>query len=315
MDMIEVKNLTKYYGSHAALKDVSFSVKKGETLGFLGPNGAGKTTTMSILTCLFPPTSGEASVAGYSVLEDPIEVKRQIGYLPENIYLYTDMTVISYLKFVAEIKGIPKKGRESAVEKVVGLTEISGVAKRSIKKLSRGYLQRVGIAQALLADPPLLIFDEPTIGLDPMQIISIRNLIKSLAGQRTIILCSHILPEVSQVCGRVIIINEGELIAVDTPANLGRRMKGQGRVIITVDGPAAEVTKTLAGVDGVTGVSKHETSPSGTTYHIQFVDDRDVRPSLAQAVVQKNFKLTELRSQDVTLEDIFIKLVTDETEA
>jgi ABC-2 type transport system ATP-binding protein len=315
MDMIEVKNLTKYYGSHAALKDVSFSVKKGETLGFLGPNGAGKTTTMSILTCLFPPTSGEASVAGYSVLEDPIEVKRQIGYLPENIYLYTDMTVISYLKFVAEIKGIPKKGRESAVEKVVGLTEISGVAKRSIKKLSRGYLQRVGIAQALLADPPLLIFDEPTIGLDPMQIISIRNLIKSLAGQRTIILCSHILPEVSQVCGRVIIINEGELIAVDTPANLGRRMKGQGRVIITVDGPAAEVTKTLAGVDGVTGVSKHETSPSGTTYHIQSVDDRDVRPSLAQAVVQKNFKLTELRSQDVTLEDIFIKLVTDETEA
>jgi ABC-2 type transport system ATP-binding protein len=315
MDMIEVKNLTKYYGSHAALKDVSFSVKKGETLGFLGPNGAGKTTTMSILTCLFPPTSGEASVAGYSVLEDPIEVKRQIGYLPENIYLYTDMTVLGYLKFVAEIKGIPKKARASAVEKVVDLTEIKGVAGRGIKKLSRGYLQRVGIAQALLADPPLLIFDEPTIGLDPMQIISIRNLIKSLAGQRTIIICSHILPEVSQVCGRVIIINEGELIAVDTPANLGRRMKGQGRVIITVDGPAAEVSKALAGVDGVTGVSRHETGPSGTTFHVQSADDRDVRPSLAQAVVQKNFKLTELRSQDVTLEDIFIKLVTDETEA
>jgi ABC-2 type transport system ATP-binding protein len=315
MDMIEVKNLTKYYGSHAALKDVSFSVKKGEILGFLGPNGAGKTTTMSILTCLFPPTSGTATVGGYSVLDDPIKVKRQIGYLPENIYLYTDMTVIGYLKFVAEIKGIPKKERERAVEKVVDLTEIDGVASRGIKKLSRGYLQRVGIAQALLADPPILILDEPTIGLDPMQIISIRNLIKSLAGQRTIILCSHILPEVSQVCGRVIIINEGDLIAVDTPANLGRRMKGKGRIIVTAQGPAAEVAKVLSGVPGVTEVKQQEASLFGTTYLIQSKDDQDVRPALAEAVVQNKFKLIELKAKDVTLEDIFIKLVTDETEA
>jgi ABC-2 type transport system ATP-binding protein len=315
MDMIEVKNLTKYYGSHAALKDVSFSVKQGEILGFLGPNGAGKTTTMSILTCLFPPTSGTATVGGFDVLEDPIKVKRQIGYLPENIYLYTDMTVIDYLKFVAEIKGVPKKERKSAVEKVVDLAEIDAVASRGIKKLSRGYLQRVGIAQALLGDPPLLIFDEPTIGLDPMQIISIRNLIKSLAGQRTIILCSHILPEVSQVCGRVIIINEGELIAVDTPANLGRRMKGRGRIIVTVQGPAAEVTETLSGVPGVTGVKQQEASLFGTTYLVQSKDDQEVRPDLAKAVVQKDFKLIELKAKDVTLEDIFIKLVTDETEA
>jgi ABC-2 type transport system ATP-binding protein len=315
MDMIEVKNLTKFYGPHAALKDVSFTVKKGEILGFLGPNGAGKTTTMSILTCLFPPTSGSATVGGFDVLDDPIKVKRQIGYLPENIYLYTDMTVAGYLKFVAEIKGIPKKERQAAIDKVVDLAEIGGVAGRGIKKLSRGYLQRVGIAQALLGDPPLLIFDEPTIGLDPMQIISIRNLIKSLAGQRTIVLCSHILPEVSQICGRVIIINEGELIAVDTPANLGRKMKGRGRIIMTVQGPAADVTKTLSAVPGVTGVKQQEGSLFGTTYLIQSKDDQEVRPDLAKAVVQSNFKLIELKAKDVTLEDIFIKLVTEETEA
>jgi ABC-2 type transport system ATP-binding protein len=315
MDMIEVKNLTKYYGPHAALKDVSFSVKKGETLGFLGPNGAGKTTTMSILTCLFPQTSGEARVAGFNVLEDPIKVKQQIGYLPENIYLYTDMTVIDYLGFVAEIKGIPKKERQRAIKKVVDLTEIGGVSSRGIKKLSRGYLQRVGIAQALLGDPPLLIFDEPTIGLDPMQIIAIRNLIKSLAGERTVVLCSHILPEVSQVCGRVIIINDGELIAVDTPANLGRRMKGRGRVIITVQGSAPEIAKTLSAVPGVAGVTEKETGLFGTTYHVDSTDDREIKPELARVVVQNNFKLIELKAQDVTLEDIFIKLVTEETEA
>jgi len=315
MDMIEVKNLTKYYGSHAALKDVSFSVSKGEILGFLGPNGAGKTTTMSILTCLFPPTSGTASVGGIDVLEDPIRVKRQIGYLPENIYLYTDMTVMSYLRFVAEVKAIAKHERQQAVDKVIDLTEIEGVASRGIKKLSRGYLQRVGIAQALLADPPILILDEPTIGLDPMQIISIRNLIKSLAGQRTIILCSHILPEVSQVCGRVIIINEGQLIASDTPANLGSRMKGRGRIIVTVQGPAAEVSKVLSGVPGVAGVKQQEGSLFGTTFLVQAKDDQEVRPDLAKAVVEKNFKLIELKAKDVTLEDIFIKLVTEETEA
>ena len=315
MDMIEVKNLTKYYGPNAALKDVSFSVKQGEILGFLGPNGAGKTTTMSILTCLFPPTSGSARVAGFDVLEDPIEVKRQIGYLPENIYLYTDMTVAGYLAFVAEIKGITKKKRKDAIDKVIDLTEIEAMAGRGIKKLSRGYLQRVGIAQALLGDPPLLIFDEPTIGLDPMQIISIRNLIKSLAGQRTIILCSHILPEVSQVCGRVVIINEGEVVAIDTPANLGRRMKGRGRIIVTVQGPAADVAKVLAGVPGVTEVKQEDASLFGTTFLVQSGDDQEVRPDLAKAVVGNNFKLIELKAKDVTLEDIFIKLVTEETEA
>jgi len=315
MDMIEVKNLTKYYGPNAALRDVSFSVKQGEILGFLGPNGAGKTTTMSILTCLFPPTSGSARVAGFDVLEDPIEVKRQIGYLPENIYLYTDMTVAGYLAFVAEIKGIAKKERKAAVEKVIDLTEIDAMAGRGIKKLSRGYLQRVGIAQALLGDPPLLIFDEPTIGLDPMQIISIRNLIKSLAGQRTIILCSHILPEVSQVCGRVVIINEGEVVAIDTPANLGRRMKGRGRIIVTVQGPAADVAKVLEKVPGVTGVKQEDASLFGTTFLVQSGDDQEVRPDLAKAVVGNNFKLIELKAKDVTLEDIFIKLVTEETEA
>jgi ABC-2 type transport system ATP-binding protein len=315
MDMIEVKNVTKYYGPHLALNDVSFTVKEGEILGFLGPNGAGKTTMMSILTCLFPPTEGSAAVAGINVLDDPVKVKRHIGYLPENIYLYTDMTVKRYLSFVAEVKGIPKKGREAAVEKVIKLAEIKDVAGRGIKKLSRGYLQRVGIAQALLGDPPLLIFDEPTIGLDPMQIISIRNLIKGLAGKRTIILCSHILPEVSQVCGRVIIINEGEVIASDTPANLGKGMKGGGRIVVTVQGREPDVTKAITGVPGVKGVTKAETGPLGTTYHVQSDDDQKVRAAIAKTVVEKNFGLMELRAKDVTLEDIFIKLVTDEKEA
>jgi ABC-2 type transport system ATP-binding protein len=315
MDMIEVKNVTKYYGPHLALNDVSFTVKEGEILGFLGPNGAGKTTMMSILTCLFPPTEGSAAVAGISVLDDPVKVKRHIGYVPENISLYTDMTVRSYLEFVTEVKGIPKSGRAAAVDKVIKLTETKDVAGRGIKKLSRGYVQRVGIAQALLGDPPLLILDEPTIGLDPMQIISIRNLIKGLAGKRTIVLASHILPEVSQVCGRVIIINEGEVIAVDTPTNLGKRMKGGGRIVVTVQGREPDVTKAISGVPGVTGVTKAGAGPLGTTYHVQSGDDQKVRAAIAKAVVAKDFGLMELKVQDVTLEDIFIKLVTEEKEA
>jgi ABC-2 type transport system ATP-binding protein len=310
--MIEVKNLTKYYGPKAALSDVSFSVKKGEVLGFLGPNGAGKTTTMSILTCLFPPTSGSATIDGYDILEKPISVKEKIGYLPENIALYTDMTVRDYLAFVAELKRIPRKKIPKSTDKVIEATEIAGEADRIIKKLSRGYLQRVGIAQALLGDPPVLILDEPTIGLDPMQIISIRELIKNLAGERTVILCSHILPEVSQICERVIIINDGELVAVDTPKNLTKKLTGFGKIVVTATGPEGDVKKRLSSVTGVRGVKKGSSSSSGTTYYVKSKSTDDIRAELARAVVQGGHDLTELRHEEVSLEDIFIKLVTEE---
>jgi ABC-2 type transport system ATP-binding protein len=314
MDMIEVNNLTKYYGPTAALKNISFTVKKGEILGFLGPNGAGKTTAMSILTCLFPPTSGTAKVSGYDVLEEPLSVKGQIGYLPENVCLYGDMVVRDYLKFAAELKGIQKKEITKNVDKVIGETEISGVAHRMIKKLSRGYLQRVGIAQALLNDPPILILDEPTIGLDPMQIISIRKLVKNLSGERTVILCSHILPEVSQITERVIIINEGELVAADTPENLTKRLKKSGRVSITVGGPESEIKKTISALSGVKGVKGGGKTPSGATFFVEQKPGGDIRADLSRAIVGKGYDLVELRSEEVSLEEIFIKLVTEEKE-
>jgi len=315
MDMIEVHNLTKYYGPVAALKDVSFTVKKGEVLGFLGPNGAGKTTTMSILTCLFPPTEGEARVAGYNVLEEPIKVKEHIGYMPENISIYTDMIVSDYLSFVAEMKGVPSKRIKNDVDKAIASTELEDVAHRGIGKLSRGYLQRVGIAQALMGDPPVLILDEPTIGLDPMQIIAIRKLIESLAGERTIILCSHILPEVSQVCERVIIIDRGELVAVDTPGNLQKRLITTDRLKAVVSGARNKVEKSISGVSGVKEVNAGEETPVGTVYHVMLEPQAEIRAEIARAVVGGGFDLMELKSEDVTLEEIFINLVTEEREA
>jgi len=314
MDMIEVHNVTKYYGPVAALKDISFTVKKGEVLGFLGPNGAGKTTTMSILTCLFPPTKGTAKVGGYDVLEEPIKVKEHIGYMPENISLYTDMIVTRYLSFVAEIKGVPSKRIRGDVDKAIAATELENVAHRGIGKLSRGYLQRVGIAQALVGDPPVLILDEPTIGLDPMQIIAIRKLIESLAGERTVILCSHILPEVSQVCERVIIINRGELVAVDSPNNLQKRLTTTGRLRAVVSGARDKVEKAVSGISGVKGVTVGGETPVGMTYDITLEPQAEIRAEVARAIVGGGFDLMELRSVDVSLEEIFINLVTEETE-
>ncbi|MBI5682169.1 MAG: ATP-binding cassette domain-containing protein [Deltaproteobacteria bacterium] len=227
--MIQVENLTKNYGSHQALKGISFTVNKGEILGFLGPNGAGKTTTMRILTGFFPATSGKAVVAGFDVFEEPMEVRKRIGYLPENVPLYRDMVVTDYLKFAAGIKGIKKYDMDDRVNKVMDDCALQDVSRKLIGELSKGYRQRVGLAQALVNDPDVLILDEPTIGLDPNQIIEIRKLIKGLAGKRTIILSTHILPEVSMICHRVVIINKGEVVAVDTPQNMTSRIQG-GRV-------------------------------------------------------------------------------------
>jgi len=312
--MIEVENLTKYYGLVPAIQDVSFKVEKGEILGFLGPNAAGKTTTMRILTCFMPPTQGKARVAGYDCLEQSLEVRRRIGYLPENIPLYNEMPVSDYLHFVAEVKGIPRGDRPVQIGRVMDDCGLKEVAKKANGKLSKGYRQRVGLAQALLADPEVLILDEPTVGLDPKQIIEIRNLIKNLGGERTVILSTHTLPEVSMTCQRVVIINEGQVVAVDTPENLTAQLQSSAQVLLRVEGPSEEVAAELSRVEGVSAVER-QTRNGGLahTYLISSLPGTDVRKELAAAVLRRKWGLLELRGLVLTLEDIFVRLVTEET--
>src|SRR5437588_410047 len=250
--VIEVQHLTKRYGPVTAVDDISFPVERGEILGFLGPNGAGKTTTMRVLTGYMPPSEGKAVVAGYDVFEQPIEAKRRTGYLPETPPLYPDMTVREYLDFVARIKGVPASDRKGRVDAVMARTHCADVAARHCGKLSKGYRQRVGLAQAVLHNPDVLVLDEPTAGLDPKQIIETRELIRSLAGDHTIVLSTHILPEVAQTCQRVVIINHGRVVAVDTPANLTARLKGAETMYVQVDAPGADVPAALGRVAGVT---------------------------------------------------------------
>ncbi len=267
--MIEVQHLTKRYGPFTAVDDVSFRVERGEILGFLGPNGAGKTTTMRVLTGYMPPTEGKAVVAGYDVLEQPIEAKRRTGYLPETPPLYPDMTVRDYLIFCARIKGVPRAERKSRVGTVMERTRIADMADRHCGKLSKGYRQRVGLAQALLHNPDVLILDEPTAGLDPKQIIETRQLIKELGGDHTIILSTHILPEVSQTCQRVVIINKGHVVAVDTPDNLTSRLRGSETLYVQVDALGGDAAALLAAIPGVRRVAASDgtarPSPSRST--------------------------------------------------
>ena len=314
--MIEVEQLSKTYGPIKAIEDVSFVVEKGEILGFLGPNGAGKSTTMRILTCFMPPTSGTARVAGYDIFKDSLQVRRRIGYVPENAPLYTDMPVVSFLKFAAEVKGLSRRDRLRQVSQVMDDCGIKDVQHRYIDKLSKGYRQRVALAQALLGNPDVLILDEPTIGLDPRQIIDIRQLIKGLAGQKTVILSTHILPEVSMTCQRVIIINRGRLVAVDTPENLTTKLQTSSRLLVRVEGPATDVVRALGAVSGVQTVKEDGSSPGQVvTCIIESKKDRDVRKDVAAAVVGQNWGLLELRPVDLTLEDVFVRLVTEEKES
>src|SRR6267378_105830 len=252
--MIEVENLTKRYGRTTAVDGVSFRVQKGEILGFLGPNGAGKTTTMRILTCYLPPTEGTARVAGYDVFESPLEVKRRVGYIPETPPLYPDMDVDGFLDFCAKIKGVPSASRKAKIDEAVEKTRIGDVRRKLIGQLSKGYRQRVGLAQAILANPDVLILDEPTAGLDPKQIIETRELIKSLGGDHTIVLSTHILPEVSMTCGRVVIINKGKVVAEDTPENLTRRLQGAATVRLEVRGESPDLESALIAIPGVKSV-------------------------------------------------------------
>ncbi|MGH7431837.1 MAG: ABC transporter ATP-binding protein [Candidatus Methylomirabilales bacterium] len=310
--MIEVEGLTKVYGNTTAIDSLTFTVQQGEVVGFLGPNGAGKTTTMRVLSCYMPPTSGTARVGGYDIRTQALEVRRRIGYLPEHVPLYTDLTVTQYLTFVAEAKGLSRLTRRQRVGEAIERCLLQDAGGRIIGKLSKGYRQRVGLAQALLGDPPILILDEPTIGLDPKQIIEIRSLIRDMQGERTVILSTHILPEVSMVCQRVIIINEGRIVAVDTPETLTRRLQRSTQVLLQIDGPPDQVSVRLREAPGVLQVVMKDGAGALRRYLVETDKDRDLRQELARVVCTSGWGLLELRPVDMSLEDIFIRLVTEE---
>ena len=308
--MIEVVGLTKRYGPTLAVSDVSFEARKGEVLGFLGPNGAGKTTTMRVITGYLPASEGTVRVAGYDIAEEAIEAKRRTGYLPENPPVYPDMTVFEYLAFVARIKGVPRKDVKTRVQEASEKCAVTDVGHRQIGKLSKGYRQRVGLAQALIHNPEVLILDEPTAGLDPKQIIETRELIRGLAGQHTVVLSTHILPEVSKTCGRVVVISQGKIVAQGAPDELTHRLQGYETVLITVEGPAAEVLEKLQRVTGVQMVEPKDAANARTTFEVQAAKDHDVRAELARAVVESRWNLLELKTSGMSLEDIFLKLTT-----
>ncbi|HOH07103.1 MAG TPA: ATP-binding cassette domain-containing protein [bacterium] len=314
--MIEVKQVTRYFGRVMAVDRVSFQVEKGEILGFLGPNAAGKTTTMRILTTYLPATSGTASVAGFDVHQDSMQVRKRIGYLPENPPLYTEMRVADYLEFVARIKGVDPRTRKHAIAETMDKTGISAVSRRVIKQLSKGFKQRVGLAQALVHDPDVLILDEPTVGLDPKQIIEVRELIRSLAGDHTIILSTHILPEVSMTCERVVIIDQGRVVAEDTPDNLTRKLAGSQRFTLIAGGPAGGILELLGKVEGVRQVKLLETGAPAQThqFHIEGDAEGSINPAIARAIGEKGWDLFELRPEGLSLEDVFLRVTTREEE-
>jgi ABC-2 type transport system ATP-binding protein len=308
--MIEVQSLTKRYGRHTAVDGLTFKVEKGEILGFLGPNGAGKTTTMRVLTCYLPPTEGTARVAGYDVFEQPLEVKKRVGYCPETPPLYPDLAVDEYLHFCAKIKGVPAATRAAKVDDAMGKTRLGDVRSTLIGKLSKGYRQRVGLAAAILHNPDVLILDEPTAGLDPKQIIETRDLIKGLGGDHTIVLSTHILPEVSMTCGRILIINKGRVVAEDTPDNLTHRLKGAGTLRLEVRGEGPALEDALKAVPGVTSVRTRSAAQGVSVLEADAEAGRDVRAELAAAVVQKGYGLLGLAPVGMSLEEIFLHLTT-----
>ncbi len=310
--MIEVERLTKHYGPVAAIRDVSFNVAPGQIVGFLGPNGAGKSTAMRILACFMPASSGRARVAGHDVLSESMEVRRRIGYLPENVPLYTDMRVAPYLDFVAEVKGVPRSDRKRRVADVMDRCMVADVQNRLIGKLSKGYRQRVGLAQAIVSDPEVLILDEPTIGLDPKQITEIRSLIKSLAGQHTVILSTHILPEVSMVCSGVIIINNGSIVAQGPIDTLVEQFFPTARVEVEIVGPAPAVRERIRAIAGVLSVQDLAGANGAGRFMVEAARDRDVRSEIFRMAAQQRWELLELKRVGMTLEEVFIRIVAGE---
>ena len=314
--MIEVKGLTKFYGNYPAIEDLNFEVKKGEILGFLGPNAAGKTTTMRIITGFMPPTKGTATVAGYDVVGRSLEVRRKTGYLPETVPLYTDMTVESYLNFMGTLRGMNPKRIKTRIGDVVGICRLGDYRRSIIGKLSKGFRQRVGIAQAILHEPEVLVLDEPTIGIDPIQVVETRSLIQDVGREHTVILSSHILPEVSMVCQRVVIIHEGQIVAEDSPKNLAERLQGAERLQVEIRGPEEQVTNALRRIRGVVDVS---ISVSGgpdedarSTYFVQANKGLDLRGTISRLVVSNGWNLLTIQLVSMSLEEIFLKLTTNE---
>jgi ABC-2 type transport system ATP-binding protein len=310
--LIEVEDLTKAYGPVTAVDHVSFTVNPGEILGFLGPNGAGKTTTMRILTSYIPATSGTARISGFDVFEDSLEVRLHIGYLPEAPPVYPDMTVASYLDFVLRIKNIPADKRRARLDDALEKTALRDKRNELIKRLSRGYKQRVGLAQALVHDPDVIILDEPTVGLDPKQIIEVRHLIKGLAGVHTIILSTHILPEVSMTCDRVVIINKGRIVAVDTPQNLTTQLKGGQKVHVDVAAPEKPLAEALSKIPGANRVEVTSHPGGHLTATVETAPGQDIRSQIAAKIVESGWPLYELRGASLSLEDIFLQLTTDD---
>ena len=307
--MIVAKELTKYYGLKPAIQEVSFQINRGEIVGFLGPNGAGKTTILRIMTCFMQPTSGAIMVEGLNCRTHSLEVRKKIGFLPETVPLYTELSVKAFLSFSATIKGVGGNQLAKEVEKAIHLCGLDEHKGRLIKHLSKGLKQRVGLAQALLNNPPIIILDEPTTGLDPAQIVEVRKLIKELGGERTVLLSTHILPEVSQVCQRVIILSQGRVVAEDTPKNLTDQLQKGLRTVLTVAGPPDEVKAKLEAVQGVTHVRL--TQQEGE-FVVESIPEENLRPSLAKTIVETGWGLKEMRSMDLSLEEVFVHLVTEE---
>ncbi len=312
--MIEVEHLSKLYGSTAAIQDVDFRVETGEILGFLGPNGAGKTTTMRILAGYIPATTGTARVDGFDVHEQSLEVRRRIGYLPEHPPLYPDMTVQSFLHFVASIKGIPAGDRQGRVNSAIERCQLSNKRQILIRKLSKGYKQRVGIAQAIVHDPPVIILDEPTVGLDPKQIIEVRHLIKSLAQQHTIILSTHILPEVSMTCDRVAIINQGRIVATNTPDRLLSDLSASIHYELELNGDRQRLQSSLENINSIQQIEIHDTEDPSSRYPVTITTsaEQEVGKDIAAALIYQGFELWEMRRSRPTLEDAFLNLITTE---
>ncbi len=314
--MIQAEHLTKRYGQHLAIDDLTFTIEKGEVLGFLGPNGAGKTTAMNIITGYLSATNGSVSVDGMDVLEHPKEVKKKIGYLPEQPPLYTDMKVLEYLKFVGAIKKVPKNEFNEGIDKILDLIQIADVTNRLINNLSKGYRQRVGLAQALIGNPELLILDEPTVGLDPKQIIEIRNLITNLRKEHTIVLSSHILPEVSAVCDRVLIINDGKIVASDTPDNLSKGLLGANRLTLRIAGTKEAIEGTLKDIPAIQDIEFGQgIEKDAEDLIVSIQKDMDARREIFNALSKAGLTILLMRPVDVTLEDIFLTLTTKKKEA
>lgn len=312
--MIEVQNLSKHYGDKAAVNNISFTANDGEILGFLGPNGAGKSTTMNMLTGYISSTSGKALINGIDILEDPIKAKKNIGYLPELPPLYMDMTVKEYLNFIYDLKKC-KLPRVSHLKDICGLVKIDHVYNRVIRNLSKGYRQRVGVAQALVGNPPVLILDEPTVGLDPKQIIEIRTLIKKLGKNHTVILSSHILSEVQAVCDKIIVINEGRIVADDTETNLSDKLTGSHILTAKIEGEYESVAKKVLAIEGVEVCRQVNENEGVIEYRIETEEGRDIRRELFNAMVENGTPILELRSAELSLEDIFLRLTIGEAPA